>query len=93
MCGMLVTPGTEAGASTYGGVRYLFCNEAFDADPERYRIAVDPVCGVEVVIGQEADRLTRDGRTYVFCRPACRGAFEAEPERYAAQGARSMPDA
>jgi Cu+-exporting ATPase len=97
VCGMLVTPGTEAAASTYGGVRYLFCNEAckeaFDADPERYRVAVDPVCGMEVVIGQEADRLTRDGRTYVFCHPACREAFEAEPERYAAQAGRSMPDA
>ncbi|MCL6595698.1 MAG: heavy metal translocating P-type ATPase [Firmicutes bacterium] len=86
VCGMRVTAGSEAGSSTYDGVRYLFCNlackEEFDADPARYVTAVDPVCGMTVTIGQEADRLDYQGHTYFFCNTACREDFEAHPEQY-----------
>lgn len=88
VCGMWVTPGTEAGSSTFAGVEHLFCNlackEEFDADPERFATAVDPVCDMTVVIGQEADRMEHEGKTYYFCNAACREAFEANPDAYLA---------
>jgi YHS domain-containing protein len=86
VCGMWVTEGTEAGASTYMGTRFLFCNaackEEFDADPARFAEVVDPVCGMTVVIGHEADRMEHDGRMYYFCNAACRQAFEENPDAF-----------
>lgn len=95
VCGMWVTPGTEAGSAEYEGSRYLFCNpackEAFDAEPARFAEATDPVCGMTVIVGQEADRLERDDHTYYFCNAACRDAFEAGPDPYLTGGVtRSM---
>ena len=88
VCGMLVTPGTEAGRSTYKGVEYLFCNlackEEFDAAPERFVTAEDPVCHMTVRIGEEAARLEHEGRTYFFCNTACRDDFMAHPDDYLA---------
>jgi YHS domain-containing protein len=44
--------------------------------------ATDPVCGMAVIPGS-AETTSFAGTAYAFCGPACRQAFEAEPERYA----------
>jgi YHS domain-containing protein len=95
VCGMMVTPGTEAASGEYDGVPYLFCNaackEAFDAEPRRYAEALDPVCAMTVQVGAAAARSEHVGVTYFFCNTACRDAFEAEPDAYLAGAAgRSM---
>jgi xanthine dehydrogenase accessory factor len=44
--------------------------------------ATDPVCGMAVV-ADSLERTSFAGVGYAFCGPACRRAFEADPERYA----------
>ncbi|HEY3867955.1 MAG TPA: XdhC family protein [Actinocrinis sp.] len=46
--------------------------------------AVDPVCGMTVAVVADAPCSDAGGERRWFCREACRDAFEAEPERYAA---------
>jgi Cu+-exporting ATPase len=45
--------------------------------------AVDPVCGMRVAPAGP-HRLEHGGRTWHFCSAGCRGRFEADPARYAA---------
>ena len=42
----------------------------------------DPVCGMEVSRSTAADEFEYRGKTFYFCAPACRQAFEAEPQKY-----------
>lgn len=44
----------------------------------------DPVCGMALTPRRAAAMALHRGRAYYFCSPACRDAFRAEPERYAA---------
>lgn len=43
----------------------------------------DPVCGMTVSPSGATETIEYAGRAYYFCAPACREAFEADPERYA----------
>ena len=42
----------------------------------------DPVCGMAVSRKDVAGSSQYQGRNYNFCSPACKEAFDAEPERY-----------
>jgi xanthine dehydrogenase accessory factor len=44
--------------------------------------ATDPVCGMTVEVAGARHLVTYGGRDYYFCCPACKRAFEAEPEKY-----------
>jgi YHS domain-containing protein len=55
---------------------------------EGHDAAKDSVCGMEVRAG-EGYAMTQGGRQYRFCSRRCLDQFEAEPQRYAAQGRRS----
>jgi xanthine dehydrogenase accessory factor len=46
--------------------------------------AIDPVCGMSVAVAEATPRVEHEGRSLYFCGPACRGAFEEDPSRYAA---------
>lgn len=44
--------------------------------------AIDPVCGMEVDPAKAPAKTEYQGKTYYFCAPACRSAFEENPEKY-----------
>lgn len=44
--------------------------------------ATDPVCGMQVDPQSAARTSEYEGQTYYFCSPACKKAFEADPEQY-----------
>jgi Cu+-exporting ATPase len=46
-------------------------------------MAKDPVCGMQVNEATAAATLEHHGKTYYFCSPACKAAFEKNPEKYA----------
>ena len=46
--------------------------------------STDPVCGMWVDPQTAARTSEYEGQTYYFCSPACKKAFEAEPEWYLA---------
>jgi YHS domain-containing protein len=58
------------------------CGEKVMKGQRSEKVHRDPVCGMEVSRTTAAEELVHEGRTYYFCAPACREAFEAEPERY-----------
>jgi YHS domain-containing protein len=43
----------------------------------------DPVCGMAVSRTDVGGRSQYKDRSYYFCSPACKEAFDTEPERYA----------
>ncbi len=45
-------------------------------------MAKDPVCGMEVDEKKAADKVEYQGQTYYFCSPACKTAFQQNPEKY-----------
>lgn len=45
-------------------------------------MAKDPVCGMQVNEAAAAAQLDHHGKTYYFCSPACKAAFERNPEKY-----------
>ena len=42
----------------------------------------DPVCGMPVDPATAQQTSEYEGQTYYFCSPGCKGAFEADPQRY-----------
>ena len=46
-------------------------------------MAKDPVCGMDVDEQKAPARTEYKGKTYYFCAPACKVAFDANPEKYA----------
>lgn len=44
----------------------------------------DPVCGMEVDEKTAAATSEYKGKKYYFCAPACKKAFDADPEKYLA---------
>jgi len=57
--------------------------------PEESREVIDPVCGMTVDPASSIST-TWNSERYFFCAPACKGRFEAQPQRYVAQGASSQ---
>jgi len=54
--------------------------------------AVDPVCGIELRRADAHSAVDHHGAVYFFHSADCRAAFDAEPERYAAQAAGRLVD-
>jgi YHS domain-containing protein len=52
--------------------------------------AVDPVCGQELRRADAHSAVDHHGIVYFFHAADCRAAFDAEPERYAAQAAERL---
>lgn len=46
-------------------------------------MAKDPICGMDVDEQKAPARTEYKGKTYYFCAPACKVAFDANPEKYA----------
>jgi xanthine dehydrogenase accessory factor len=46
--------------------------------------ALDPVCGMAVEVASAGHVVEHGGTLHYFCCAGCRGAFEREPEKYAA---------
>ncbi len=42
----------------------------------------DPVCGMEVDETTAPPQSEYQGKTYYFCHPACKQAFDKQPEEY-----------
>jgi YHS domain-containing protein/uncharacterized membrane protein YraQ (UPF0718 family) len=49
--------------------------------------AIDPVCGMQVRTADAPAQASFGGQRYSFCSDRCREQFEANPERYTADGA------
>ncbi len=45
----------------------------------------DPVCDMQVNEATAAATVTHRSKTYYFCSPACKAAFEKNPEKYASR--------
>lgn len=45
-------------------------------------VVKDPVCGMRVDPATAGRTSEYEGEAYNFCSPACKKAFDAEPERY-----------
>ena len=54
--------------------------------------ATDPVCGRELRRADASSAVDHHGAVYFFHAPACRAAFDADPDRYAAQAAERLVD-
>ena len=54
-------------------------------------MTTDPVCGMPVDPATARHTSQYEGQTYYFCSPGCKGAFDADPRRYA--GTREAADA
>ena len=46
-------------------------------------MAKDPVCGMQVNEQAAAGKSEHKGKAYYFCSPACKAAFDKNPEKYA----------
>ncbi len=46
-------------------------------------MAKDPVCGMTVDEKKAPAKEEYKGRQYYFCSPACKVAFDKQPEKYA----------
>ncbi len=53
---------------------------------------VDPVCGMLLSLESAPEEAVYKHRVYYFCAPACREAFEADPERYLHKHLKAGPD-
>lgn len=42
----------------------------------------DPVCGMDVDVKTAQYKSEYGGKTYYFCAPACKTAFDKEPDKY-----------
>jgi YHS domain-containing protein len=52
---------------------------------------IDPVCGMEVNPSTAKYKTLYKGKAYYFCSPACKEAFEKNPEYYLKHGPQGMP--
>ena len=90
VCGMNVPVKKLSGKTRYKGIDYFFCSvnckKKFDADPEFYLSAVDPVCGMTVSKDSaEGGSSEYKGETYFFCSANCRTKFESDSEAVLSQ--------
>lgn len=56
--------------------------DEYSAQPEE---ALDPICGMTVEVATARHTSEHGGQTYYFCCPACKRAFDEEPEKHAAR--------
>lgn len=85
VCGMEIVAEKSAGKTIYNENEYFFCSvnckKNFDADPESYLSAVDPVCGMKVSKDSaKGGSSEHKGETYYFCSTNCKAKFDADSE-------------
>jgi P-type Cu+ transporter len=83
---MTVDPAADKPSAEYQGRTFLFCSAGckakFEAAPDDYLTAIDPVCGMTVDRASARHFLSRAGQKRYFCSAGCWQKFEADPERY-----------
>ncbi len=62
-----------------------------DGGPGVHATVTDPVCGMQVDLASAAAHRDTPAGTVYFCSAGCAGAFDAEPPRYAAATAGTVP--
>ncbi len=87
ICGMSVDMANTAHRTTHAGREIGFCSGGckakFEAAPEQYLTATDPVCGMKVDrTDGSKPMLKHEGTRYYFCCEGCRTSFEADPQKY-----------
>jgi putative ABC transport system ATP-binding protein len=60
-----------------------------DRPPEEAAQVTDPVCGMCIDPARAFGRRERDGGAYFLCSEVCLSRFDADPDRYATEGARA----
>lgn len=92
VCGMLVDPESGKPSIQYGGHQhgdhaYHFCSDhcraRFEAAPEDYLSAEDPVCGMAVERANAKHFTRQEGQGVYFCSARCKEKFDADPDAYA----------
>ncbi|TIT58729.1 MAG: YHS domain-containing protein, partial [Mesorhizobium sp.] len=82
----MTSRGKDSTALTQNRQIHHFCSEGcrskFDADPERYLTATDPVCGMSVDRSSARHFIRHEGQGFYFCSAGCKGKFEAAPANY-----------
>ncbi len=70
----------------YRGRTFHFCSEGcrnkFEATPENYLTAKDPICGMDVDRATARHFLKHEGEKFYFCSTGCKAKFEANPTAY-----------
>jgi Cu+-exporting ATPase len=83
---MTVDPDAGKPTAVHDGRTYHFCcagcMNKFEADPEAYRSATDPVCGMTVERAVAAHMSKHAGERFYFCSAGCQDKFDAAPENY-----------
>ena len=83
---MLVDSDASKPRLEWAGRVYHFCHEScrqkFEADPDAWIEAVDPVCGMRVDRSTARYMTKHEGERFYFCSGHCQAKFEAEPEAY-----------
>ena len=67
------------------GTDEVFWLESTEADDAAGLERLDPVCLMDVDPATARWSMEYDGRTYYFCAPACKKAFERDPQAYLVQ--------
>ncbi|TIR87823.1 YHS domain-containing protein, partial [Mesorhizobium sp.] len=75
-------------AAEHGGMTFHFyserCRTKFQAEPDKYLTATDPVCGMNVDRASARHFVRHEGQGFYFCSAGCKDEFEAEPAKYLA---------
>ncbi|PSJ58466.1 copper-translocating P-type ATPase [Mesorhizobium ephedrae] len=83
---MTVDPKAGKPMLEHGGRTVHFCSAGckakFEANPDAYLEAKDPVCGMTVQRADARHFVRHEGRGYYFCSAGCKEKFEAAPDKY-----------
>jgi len=83
---MTVDMAKTAHRTEYEGREIGFCSAGckakFEAAPEQYLTATDPVCGMKVDRTTAQWMLKHEGARHYFCCEGCLKSFEADPAKY-----------
>lgn len=92
---MTVDPKAGKPSLQYGGHVYHFCSDGcrrkFEAAPQDYLTATDPVCGMTVDRATAKHFHKHEGEKFYFCSAGCKTKFEADPAAYR-DGDRPAPE-
>ncbi|UIJ71205.1 cadmium-translocating P-type ATPase [Aurantimonas sp. HBX-1] len=83
---MTVAPGAGKPHAEHAGRVFHFCSDGcrgkFEAKPEDYLTARDPVCGMQVDRASARYMTKHQGERFYFCSDGCQKRFEAAPDEY-----------
>ncbi len=83
---MTVDPAAGKPSLVHGGQAFHFCcngcRTKFEADPDTFLTARDPVCGMTVDRASARHFLPHDHQKTYFCSAGCQAKFEAKPDAH-----------